>query len=68
VLHSVFNRTNNPDGVLAGLTAHGGADGWAILAATVVVAAVAALVLQRRLGRAHRDELDAMASAEPSRS
>jgi membrane protease YdiL (CAAX protease family) len=68
VLHSVFNRTQNPDGVLAGLTAHGGADGWAILAATVVVAAVAALVLRRRLGRAHRVELDAMASAEPSRS
>ncbi len=59
VLHSVFNRTNNDDGVLAGLTAHDGADGWAILVATVVVTVVAALVLRRRLGRAYRRELDA---------
>ena len=59
VLHSVFNRTNNPDGVLAGLTANRGADGWAILVTMVVVAAGAALVLRRRLGRAYRAELDA---------
>ncbi|WP_222269549.1 CPBP family glutamic-type intramembrane protease [Modestobacter marinus] len=48
VLHSVFNRTNNGDGVLAGLTVHGGADGWAVLGATVVVTAGAALALRRR--------------------
>ena len=58
VLHSVFNRTNNDDGVLAGLTANGGADGWAILVAAVALTAAAALVLRRRLGRAHRRELD----------
>lgn len=69
VLHSVFNRTNNDNGVLAGLTANDGADGWAILVATVLVTAAAALVLRRRrLGRAYRHELDvtaADASARP---
>jgi uncharacterized protein len=63
VLHSVFNRTNNDNGVLAGLTANAGAGGWAILVAAVTVTAAAALVLRRRLGRAYRRELDATASA-----
>jgi membrane protease YdiL (CAAX protease family) len=63
VLHSVFNRTNNDNGVLAGLTANAGAGGWAILVAAVTVTAAAALVLRRRLGRAYRRELDASASA-----
>ena len=47
--------------MLAGLTEHAGADGWAILVAALVVTGAAALVLRRRLGRAYRRELDAAA-------
>jgi uncharacterized protein len=63
LLHRIFNRTNSDNGVLAGLTAHAGAGGWAILVAAVTVTAAAALVLRRRLGSAYRRELDASASA-----
>ena len=68
VLHSVFNRTNNDNGILAGLTTQGGAEGGAILVTAVVVSAGAALLLRHRLGRGYRRELDAQAAAGASRS
>lgn len=67
VLHSVFNRTNNDNGILAGLTTQGGAEGLAILVSAVVVTAGAALVLGRRLGRAYRRELDGSVPTGPVR-
>ncbi len=58
VLHSMFNRTNNEDGIAATiLTGDGRAT--AIPLAVIVLTAVAALVIRRRLSRAHRLHLDA---------
>ena len=58
VLHSMFNRTNNEDGIAATiLTGDGRAT--AIPLAVIVLTAVTALVIRRRLGRAHRLHLDA---------
>jgi membrane protease YdiL (CAAX protease family) len=64
LMHSVFNRTNNPDGVAAGLLT---GDGYqlGILAALLILTAAVALVLRGRLGRAARLQLDA---SEASRS
>ncbi|HYN97500.1 MAG TPA: hypothetical protein VES42_26995, partial [Pilimelia sp.] len=58
VLHSMFNRTNNDDGIAASiLTGEGRAT--AIPLAVIVLTAVTALVIRRRLSRAHRLHLDA---------
>jgi hypothetical protein len=67
VVHSLFNRTNNDNGVLAGLTASGGANGGAVLLTAVAVTVAAALVLRRRLGRAYRVELDGTTPTSPFR-
>jgi membrane protease YdiL (CAAX protease family) len=62
VLHSMFNRTNNEDGIAAAiLTGDGRAS--AIPLAVVVLTATTALVIRRRLSRAHRHELDAQWAA-----
>lgn len=53
VLHSVFNRTNNDEGVVAAVLI-GDMRGISGLIAVVLVTGVAALVARRRLSRAHR--------------
>ncbi len=58
VLHSMFNRSNNENGIVAGILAGDGRAG-AILLAVIVLTAVTALVVRRRLSRAHRLDLDA---------
>ena len=59
LLHSVFNRTNNGNGIAAGLLDGDGRQ-VAVLVAAVVLTGVTALVLRRRLGRAERAALDAL--------
>jgi membrane protease YdiL (CAAX protease family) len=59
LLHSVFNRTNNDNGIAAGLL-QGDARALATLIAVVVLTAVTAVVIRRRLTRAYRHELDAV--------
>jgi membrane protease YdiL (CAAX protease family) len=66
LLHSFFNRTNNEDGIAAGLL-QGDARVLAMPIAVVVLTAVTALVIRRRLTRVYRRELDAVpAGTNPS--
>ena len=58
LLHSVFNRTNNPNGILAALT-DGDMPGLAALAAAATLTAGTAVVIRHRLDRTHRRALDA---------
>lgn len=57
VLHSIFNRTNNDNGIAAGLLA-GDARALAIPIAVIVLTAVTAVVIRRRLTLEHRTALD----------
>ncbi|KRE99019.1 hypothetical protein ASG88_14870 [Nocardioides sp. Soil777] len=57
VLHSVFNRSNNDEGVIAALVEGDGRKLAGLLAVIVLTAAVA-LATRRRLGRDDRQELD----------
>jgi membrane protease YdiL (CAAX protease family) len=66
LLHSFFNRTNNDNGIAAGLL-QGDARALAMPIAVVVLTAVTAVVIRRRLTRAYRQELDAVpAGTNPS--
>jgi membrane protease YdiL (CAAX protease family) len=58
VLHSMFNRTNNQDGIAASIL-RGEGRATAIPLAVIVLTTVTALVIRRRLSRAHRLHLDA---------
>ena len=57
LMHSIFNRTNNPDGISARLLA---GDGYqlGVLIALLVLTAALAVALRRRLGRTSRLQLD----------
>jgi uncharacterized protein len=57
VLHSVFNRTGNENGIAAGLL-DGDARALATPIAVIVLTAVTAVVIRRRLTRAYRATLD----------
>jgi membrane protease YdiL (CAAX protease family) len=57
LLHSIFNRTNNENGIAAGLL-DGDARALAIPIAVIVLTAATAVVIRRRLTRAYRAELD----------
>ena len=59
VLHSVFNRTNNDNGIAAGLV-DGEARAITMLVATVAMTVVVSVVFRRRLSRDYRAELDAV--------
>ena len=52
MLHTAFNRSNNGDGVVAGLVP-GQARGLAGLLAVIVLTAAVAIIARRRMGRAH---------------
>jgi hypothetical protein len=52
LVHTVFNRSNNEDGVVAGLLA-GAGRGPAGLLAVVVLTAAVAIIARRRLRRQH---------------
>ena len=56
LLHSVFNRTNNENGIAATLL-EGGARQLAMLIAVVLLTAVTAIVIRSRLGRQYGAEL-----------
>jgi membrane protease YdiL (CAAX protease family) len=56
LLHSVFNRTNNANGIAATLL-EGGARQLAMLIAVVLLTVVTAVVIRSRLGRQYRAEL-----------
>ncbi len=66
LLHTVFNRSNNTDGLATSLLDGDGRQ-LAALIATVVFAAAAAFVTRRRLDRGHRLALDAASAAERTR-
>lgn len=57
VLHTTFNRSNNDDGVVAGLV-QGEARGLAGLLAVIVLTATVAIIARRRLGRSYRRTLE----------
>jgi uncharacterized protein len=59
VLHSVFNRSNNDEGVIAALVEGDGRKLAGLLAVIVLTAAVA-VATRRRLGRSYRYELDSV--------
>jgi uncharacterized protein len=58
VLHTVFNRSNNDEGVVAGLL-EGQAHGLAGLLAVILLATIVAILARHRLNRAYRAGLDA---------
>jgi hypothetical protein len=55
LLHTMFNRSNNSDGIVAALV-DGPGRGLAALSATAVLAAIVAVVIRRRLTRSYRLE------------
>lgn len=57
LLHSIFNRSNNPDGVAASVLS-GQAYQIGILAALVVLTITVGLILRRRLGSSYRHHLE----------
>jgi membrane protease YdiL (CAAX protease family) len=65
LLHTVFNRSNNDEGVVAGLT-EGDARGLAGLLAVLLLTAVIAIFSRRRLSRSYRHDLDASALSTAS--
>jgi membrane protease YdiL (CAAX protease family) len=58
LMHSVFNRTNNENGIAAGLL-DGQMRGVATFIAVIVVGSVTALLIRPRLSRGYRLQLDA---------
>ena len=62
LLHSVFNRTNNDNGIAASLL-DGQGQRLAMLIAAVALTGATALVIRRHLGRAERAALDAVHAA-----
>jgi len=66
VMHSVFNRTNNDNGIAAGLL-DGESRGITMLVAVVVVTAATAVAIRDRLGRRYRQELDSLHSSGQQR-
>ncbi len=62
LLHSVFNRTNNDNGIAAGLL-DGEGQRLAVLVAVIALTGATALLVRRRLGRAERAALDATHAA-----
>jgi hypothetical protein len=61
LLHTVFNRTNNDEGVVAALV-EGDGRKLAALVAVVLLTAGVALVARQRMGRTQRLILDARTS------
>jgi membrane protease YdiL (CAAX protease family) len=59
VLHTVFNRTNNDNGIAAGLVT-GEARTLTMLVAVLAVTVAVSVVFRGRLSRAYRAELDAV--------
>jgi uncharacterized protein len=58
VVHTVFNRSNNDEGVVAGLL-EGQAHGLAGLLAVILLTTTVAIIARHRLNRAYRAHLDA---------
>jgi membrane protease YdiL (CAAX protease family) len=57
LVHTVFNRSNNDEGVVAGLL-EGEVHGLAGLLAVILLATTVAIIARRRLNRAYRTHLD----------
>jgi membrane protease YdiL (CAAX protease family) len=66
VVHTVFNRSNNDEGVVAGLL-EGQAHGLAGLLAVIVLATAVAIAARHRLNRAYRAHLDSADAQQPGR-
>ncbi len=64
VLHSVFNRSNNEEGVIAALV-EGDGRKLAGLFAVVVLTGLLALVTRGRLGRSYRQKVDEVSADSP---
>jgi membrane protease YdiL (CAAX protease family) len=64
LMHSIFNRTNNSDGISARMLT---GDGYqlGVLIALLVLTAALAILLRGRLGRASRQQLDDAAKPAP---
>ena len=62
----MFNRSNNDEGVVAGLL-EGQAHGLAGLFAVILLATTVAIIARHRLNRAYRTRLDTADSHHPSR-
>ena len=64
LMHTVFNRSNNIDGIAADLLI-GPNRPLAALIATVLLTAIVGVAIRRKLTRAYRAKLDALASEAP---
>ena len=62
LVHTLFNRSNNDEGIVAGLL-EGDGRKLAGLLAVLVMTAVVAIISRRRLSRAHRLALDTTAAS-----
>ena len=67
LVHTLFNRSNNDEGIVAGLL-EGDGRKLAGLLAVIVMTAVVAIISRRRLSRAHRLALDTTAASAAGRS
>ena len=65
-VHTMFNRSNNDEGVVSGLL-EGQAQGLAGLFAVILLATTVAIIARHRLDRAYRVRLDTADSHPPSR-
>ena len=65
VTHTVFNRSNNVDGLVADVLS-GPNQPFAALLTTVILTVVVVIVNRKRLGKAYRRQLDAAELAGPS--
>ena len=63
LMHSVFNRTNNENGIAAGLL-DGEMRGVATFVAVLAVAVITALLIRPRLSRGYRRQLDAVTAEQ----
>ena len=66
LVHTVFNRSNNDEGVVAGLL-EGQAHGLAGLLAVILLATTVAILARHRLNRAYRTHLDTANDTSTSR-
>jgi membrane protease YdiL (CAAX protease family) len=61
LVHSVFNRTNNPDGI-PGTLLEGDGNGYGLVVVILVLTVAVGVVVRRRLGTSYRRRLDRVAA------
>ncbi|WP_146146108.1 type II CAAX endopeptidase family protein [Geodermatophilus tzadiensis] len=62
LVHTLFNRTNNPDGI-PGTLLDGNGNGYGLVGVVLLLTVTVALIVRRRLGTAYRSRLDQQSAA-----